>query len=254
MNPYISIVVPVYNNEHYLSECLDSALAQTLSNIEIICVDDGSTDGSPAMLNDYAAKDQRIRVIHKPNTGFGHSLNTGIDAARGKYLGILESDDYCEPNMYDLLFQKAKEFDFPDMVRCDFCRFYGEGEGRTFDPAPLSDNNALKNVLLHPQEDLGIFSLYSLMQPGIYSLDLIRSWAFDSTKAQEHPIRTTDSGSKRIRTQKPLFTCLFRCTTFAGTTPIRPLKAQARYMPCAGNTISFARSFWLEKVTSTPTF
>lgn len=174
--PCISIVVPVYNNEHYLSECLDSALAQTLSSIEIICVDDGSTDGSAAMLDDYAAKDDRVRVIHKPNTGFGHSLNTGIDAAKGKYLGILESDDYCEPNMYELLFRKAEEFDFPDMVRCDFCRFYGEGEGRTFDPAPLSDDDALKNVLLRPQEDLSIFSLYNLMQPGIYSLDLIRSY------------------------------------------------------------------------------
>lgn len=176
MDPYVSVIIPCYNNEEYLRECVESALSQTLKNIEIICIDDGSTDSSSAIMDEYANQTQNARVIKKPNAGFGQTINTGIDAAKGKYLAILESDDYVEPLMYETLFQKARDLGFPDMIRCDFRRFYGEGANRTFDEAPLSTNPDLSNTLINPQKDLRFFELYNLMQPGIYSLDMIRKF------------------------------------------------------------------------------
>lgn len=114
----VSIIVPVYNVEQYLPTCLDSILAQTLEDIEVICVDDGSTDQSPAILDDYAKKDSRLRVIHKGNRGYGHSMNVGIDAASGEYIGIVESDDCILPNMYETLYSIAKDNDL-DLVKSD---------------------------------------------------------------------------------------------------------------------------------------
>ena len=128
-------------------------MSQTLKDIEIICIDDGSADSSPAIMDEYANQAQNVRVIKKPNVGFGQTINTGIDAAKGKYLAILESDDYIEPLMYETLFRKARELGFPDMIRCDFRRFYGDAS-RTFDEAPLSTNPALSNTLINPQNDL----------------------------------------------------------------------------------------------------
>ena len=111
--PKLSVVVPVCNAQKYLRECLDSILGQTLRDIEVICVDDGSKDESGAMLDGYAARDARVRVIHKVNTGYGHSMNCGFDAAEGEYLGIVESDDWIEPDMFEKLCRAA------DMTKAD---------------------------------------------------------------------------------------------------------------------------------------
>ena len=107
--PIVSLLIPVYNVEKYLAECLDSALAQTLSDIEIICIDDGSTDASGAMLDEYAKKDPRVKVIHKQNSGYGASMNRGLDAATGEFIGILESDDTMLSNGLEVLFNAAKK-------------------------------------------------------------------------------------------------------------------------------------------------
>lgn len=96
--PKVSVIIPVYNVEKYLGECLDSVLRQTLKDIEIICVDDGSTDGSPKMLAEYAAKDSRIRIITQPNGGLSAARNAGMDAANGKYIYFLDSDDWIVPD------------------------------------------------------------------------------------------------------------------------------------------------------------
>ncbi len=114
----VSIIVPVYNVERYLPACLDSILLQTLDEIEVICIDDGSTDRSPAILDDYAKKSSHLRVIHKENRGYGHSMNVGIDVAIGEYIGIVESDDYILPNMYETLYLAAKNNDL-DIVKSD---------------------------------------------------------------------------------------------------------------------------------------
>jgi glycosyltransferase involved in cell wall biosynthesis len=94
--PKVSVIIPVYNVEKYLGECLDSVLRQTLKDIEIICVNDGSTDGSAKMLAEYAAKDPRIRIITQANAGLSAARNAGMDAACGKYIYFLDSDDYIK--------------------------------------------------------------------------------------------------------------------------------------------------------------
>ena len=99
----VSIVVPVYNVETYLHECVDSILAQTYRDLELILVNDGSKDSSPSICDAYAAKDPRVKVIHKKNGGVSAARNTGIDAATGKYIAFCDSDDYLEPKWVEEL-------------------------------------------------------------------------------------------------------------------------------------------------------
>ena len=117
--PKVSIVIPVYNVEKFLPQCLESAINQTLKEIEIICVNDGSTDSSLDILNSYAQKDERIKIINKENSGYGASMNRGLDMATGEYFAILESDDFCMPDAYETMYKTAKQFD-ADIVRSDY--------------------------------------------------------------------------------------------------------------------------------------
>lgn len=104
MEELISIIIPVYKVEKYLSRCVDSVLAQTYRNIEIILVDDGSPDKCPEICDEYAQRDGRITVIHKENGGLSDARNVGIEAARGAYVGFVDSDDYIHPDMYKELY------------------------------------------------------------------------------------------------------------------------------------------------------
>ena len=101
----VSVIIPVYNAASYLPRCLDSVLGQTLKDIEVICVDDGSTDGSAAILADYAAKDSRVKVITQRNVGAGAARNVGIRAATGEYVGFVDSDDFIDPDFYARLYE-----------------------------------------------------------------------------------------------------------------------------------------------------
>lgn len=124
----ISIIVPVYNVEQYLKECLDSIQRQTLKDIEIICIDDGSTDGSAKILDEYRKSDSRFRVIHKQNEGYGKSMNVGIGMATAPYVGIVESDDLIEADMYEKLYALMEEKQV-DVIKADYFEFYQGGEG-----------------------------------------------------------------------------------------------------------------------------
>lgn len=117
--PKISIIVPIYKVEKYLRQCVDSILAQTQRDLEVILVDDGSPDACPRICDEYAAKDARIRVIHQSNGGYGKAVNNGLTHARGEYIGIVESDDWIEPDMYQKLYQEALSGG-ADLVKCDF--------------------------------------------------------------------------------------------------------------------------------------
>ena len=121
-NPKVSIVVPVCNVEKYVGECLESLIQQTLRDIEIICINDGSKDNSLAILNKYKEKDPRIVVIDKPNSGYGNTMNVGIDAAKGEYIGIVESDDRVDGRMFESLYNCAVE-NALDWVKADFFRY-----------------------------------------------------------------------------------------------------------------------------------
>jgi len=113
----ISVIIPCYNSERFLSECLDSVLSQTLYDIEVICVDDGSTDGTLEMLYEYGGKDSRIRVLTQKNQYAGVARNTGMDVATGKYMIFLDSDDFFEPVMLEKMYEKS-ETDNADICVC----------------------------------------------------------------------------------------------------------------------------------------
>lgn len=126
--PKVSIIIPTYNVEEYLRECLDSVCRQTLKDIEIICVNDGSTDGSLAIIEEYASKDERIVVLDGPNGGYGKGMNRGLDRAMGEYVGIVEPDDFIALTMYEDQYSIAKENDL-DFVKADFYRFTRSANG-----------------------------------------------------------------------------------------------------------------------------
>lgn len=143
--PKITVLVPTYNVERYLPQCLDALCAQTLRDIEIICINDGATDGSPSILRSYAAKDQRIRIIDKPNSGYGASLNRGIAEAKGEYIGIVEPDDFPDKRMFKKLYKAAKRAN-ADVAKCNFFNYFDGADhvwynfakrecGKPFNPA-----------------------------------------------------------------------------------------------------------------------
>ena len=121
--PKVSVLVPVYNVERFLPQCLDALCGQTLRGIEIICINDGATDGSPAILHDYAARDQRVLVIDKANSGYGASLNMGLSQAAGEYVGIVEPDDFPDRRMFKKLL-KAAERTGADAVKCNYYNYF----------------------------------------------------------------------------------------------------------------------------------
>lgn len=121
--PKVSVIVPVYNAEKYLQECVESVLHQTLSDLELILVDDGSTDGSPALCDQYAAQDTRVQVIHKQNGGVSTARNAGLDAATGDYIAFVDSDDWIDADMYEKMLAKAEEYAC-DVVMCDCVKEY----------------------------------------------------------------------------------------------------------------------------------
>ena len=117
--PIISVIIPVYNSEKYLRKCLDSVINQTLKDLEIICVNDGSTDQSLEILNEYINVDNRITVINQDNLGAGAARNKGLEVAKGEYIHFLDADDWLEPNAYELVYHHVKKSD----TIIDICMF-----------------------------------------------------------------------------------------------------------------------------------
>ncbi|MFR9629249.1 MAG: glycosyltransferase [Rikenellaceae bacterium] len=124
--PKVSIVVPIYNVEKYIDRCVLSLINQTLKDIEIILIDDGSPDNCPRICDDYADKDSRIKVLHKVNAGQGLARNDGIKLATGKYIAFIDSDDYADTIMFESLYENAEDNNL-DICCCSFKRFYDNG-------------------------------------------------------------------------------------------------------------------------------
>lgn len=139
--PSVSVLTPVYNVERFLPECLDSLKRQTLKDIEFICVNDGSTDGSLDILRSYAENDSRFRIIDKPNSGYGASMNRGLEVARGSYIGIVESDDFADPDMFKKLFRFAQKHDC-DLVKSNYYEHNDAGDTKV----RLYDNYSYRKV------------------------------------------------------------------------------------------------------------
>ena len=123
--PKISIIVPVYNVEEYIHRCIDSILAQTFTDFELILVNDGSHDQCGKICDEYAENDSRIKVIHKKNGGLSDARNAGLEIAQGEYIGFVDSDDYIEHDMYEKLIEACKEYN-SKLAMCGRYKVLGE--------------------------------------------------------------------------------------------------------------------------------
>jgi hypothetical protein len=164
-NIKVSILIPCFNVEKYLRQCLDSVINQTIKEIEIICINDGSTDGTLSILEYYAKNDNRIRIIDKENSGYGDSMNQALSAATGNYIGIVESDDFVELCMFESLYSIAIKNNL-DISRC--CYF----EYKSGINTPVLNNWVPKNQVHNPNEIHAAF----WQAPSIWCSIYRRSW------------------------------------------------------------------------------
>ena len=174
--PKVSVVLPSLNVKDYIRECLQSVADQTLTDIEIICVDAGSTDGTLEILKDFEEHDPRIKVIRSDKKSYGYQVNLGMDLASGEYFAIVETDDYIAPDMYETLYAIADKNKL-DFVKADFNRFYGEGESRSFSYGSITEKIFYGRVL-NPAKDPDVMqpdTIYSWA--GIYRLDFLKKKA-----------------------------------------------------------------------------
>ena len=161
--PKVSIIVPIYNAEKYMEKCINSILNQTLNDIEVILVNDGSSDNSATIADNYAKNDLRVRVIHQRNSGPSVARNNGIKLATGKYVGFVDSDDYIENTMYEKLFNIAND----NQVQLAMCNYR---EIHTYDNRK---EEVKSNLIIYSKKDIlkDIISTFSKSQNyGFYSL------------------------------------------------------------------------------------
>ncbi len=166
----VSILVPVYNTSKYLHQCMTSLINQSLTNIEFICINDGSTDNSLDILKEYAKNDSRIVIIDKENTGYGHSMNKGLLKAKGKYIGIVESDDFVEDIMFESLYNTAKK-EKVDVVKSNFYKY------KNFKGEECIKEEILReceyNRVFNPIQNQNIFQVQGCIWSAIYNRDFL---------------------------------------------------------------------------------
>lgn len=174
MKVKVSILIPAYNVAPYIRQCLNSVCCQTLKEIEIIIVNDGSTDNTLQIIKEFAEQDKRIIVIDKKNGGYGIAMNIAASHAKGEYIGIVEPDDYVSYDMFETLYEKAHEFDL-DFVKADFYRFAkDQTTGDIFYKLhKLSINNEDYNIIFNPGKKLESLRWLINTWSGIYRKSFI---------------------------------------------------------------------------------
>ena len=160
----ISVIMPIYNAEKYLKEALDSVTSQTLTDIEILCINDGSTDTSLDILKEYADKDSRIKIIDKPNSGYGATVNSGINEAGGEFIAIFEPDDILEKNIYEILYKEAIENKL-DVVKCNSYNYWSK-TGKKKKNGLIS--RCSRKEAFAPKDNIKIFTTHASVWAGIY--------------------------------------------------------------------------------------
>lgn len=184
----ISVIVPVYNVADYLERCMQSVLGQTYQELEVILVDDGSTDASAAMCDGYARKDGRVKVVHKPNGGLSDARNAGLALATGAYVGYVDSDDWIEPDMYARMHQACVEHG----AQVAACRYFSEYRDRTVSGGdgsvvPLS-RDALLRIYIGGHDR---YVIYNSVWSKLFRRDLVRGMAFPKGRNSEDIMYTT---------------------------------------------------------------
>lgn len=168
----VSILVPVCNVERYVRHCLESLVLQTLDDIQIICIDDGSTDSSPAILEEFRRIDDRVEVISKPNSGYGDSMNKGLEQARGEYIGIVESDDFASPEMFEELYRLAKRHDV-DVVKSNFLE-HANGRAPQDDTPVDNLGDGPFDTVFCPLDHQGVFLWRPAIWSGLYKASFLK--------------------------------------------------------------------------------
>lgn len=174
--PKVSVLVPICNVERYLEECLDSLAAQSFTDFEVLCINDGSTDGSRAIIQSYMDADERFRVIDKPNSGYGASMNMGLANAIGEYIAILESDDFFEPNALELLVDAA-ERNQSDVVKADFYLYWSTPQERDELLRIVDEQEVGRTV--RPIDDLAIFFRKPSIWSALYRTNFLKDNGID---------------------------------------------------------------------------
>lgn len=181
MNDLISVIVPIYNVEKYLEQCIESITNQSYTNLEIILVDDSSPDNCPAICDDWAKKDNRIRVIHKDNGGLSSARNAGITVATGKYITFVDSDDYIEPDMYEKLINIMYQTS-SDIVSCKLRFVYDAGS------YSVSSEDSCELTEYNSEEALSALiddKLRQVVWNKLYKTELINNIQFEVGKYHE---------------------------------------------------------------------
>lgn len=201
MNDFISVIIPIYKVEEYLDECISSIVNQTFSNLEIILVDDGSPDKCPEMCDNWAKKDSRIKVIHKSNRGLSDARNAGLEVASGKYISFVDSDDWIDTHMYEILYKHIKE-ENADICACGIMACYPNHK------QPLNT----KCVVGHPEEILSMLydnTAYPVSAWNkLYKREMWQDFYFPVGKICEDAFTTyllIDKADKIVQISEPLY-------------------------------------------------
>ncbi len=199
----ISVIIPIYNVEKYLPQCLDSIINQTYTNLEIILVNDGSTDSSPKICDEYAAKDPRIKVIHKKNGGLSDARNAGYQEVTGDYLAFVDSDDMVALDLYNNLLETAVFYN-ADIVECGFVKFIDEKDLQKLSSQNTADEFGTEEAL----ELLMKEELKQVVWNKIYKKEVVNSFLFEKGKIHEDEFWTYKifaRAKKIVKLSTPLY-------------------------------------------------
>lgn len=210
--PKISVLIPCFNVGKFLHQCLDSVIDQSFRDMEIICINDGSTDTTLDILRQYAAKDSRIKIINKPNSGYGDSMNQALDIAVGKYIGIVESDDFIDKQMFESLFTVAEKHNL-DIARCGYF-FFSNGID-----TPQRDHFITKNIIITPplSVDPSISSSHTSISDYIsvfYQIPSIWANLYRNSWLKDKRIRFLPTPGASYQDTSFNFKCLLECRRF----------------------------------------
>ena len=170
--PLVSVLIPIFNVEKYLHECLNSIINQTLKKIEIICINDGSTDNSLEIIKSYMKSDHRIKLINKKNSGYGDSMNQGLKLATWKYIGIVESDDIADLKMFEELYSLAIKNSFPDIIKSNYFSYWSTDKRRYYEE---SLPRKLTNKVFKPLKLTCIFKAGPCIWSAIYKNSFLKT-------------------------------------------------------------------------------
>ena len=216
MNELITVVVPIYKVEKYLRRCVDSILLQTYKNLEIILVDDGSPDSCPVICDEYADMDKRVSVIHKSNGGLSDARNAGIELAHGKYIAFVDSDDYIDERMYEILYKNLTDNN-ADISVCEFIKTYDEAK---IDDSIIKESVEVFNklqVMDNLYDDLYLQTVVAWNK--LYKKDIFKSirYPFGKINEDEYVIhQILNSANNVVYTNLPLYYYVQRTDSIMG--------------------------------------